>query len=75
MRVEARAIRPKLIRELVQNPREVFEHYVEEAIFEREKKIFALAQKKRATLNSAEYKLGKVLLLPIRAVQKLLKHS
>jgi len=74
MRIEARAIRPQLIRQLVQNHREVFEKYVEEAIFEREKKIFALAQKKRTLLNSWDHKIGKWILTPFRMVRKLFKH-
>lgn len=73
MRIEARAIRPLLIKQLVQNYREVFEKYVEEAIFEREKKIFALAQKKRALLNSPDYKVGKFVLKPFRMVKRIFK--
>jgi glycosyltransferase involved in cell wall biosynthesis len=74
MRIEARAIRPLLIKELVQNHREVFERYVEEAIFEREKKIFALAQEKRRLRNSADYKVGKCILKPFRMITKIFKH-
>ncbi len=70
MRIEARAIRPQLIRQLVRNHREVFEQYVEEAIFEREQKIFKLAQKKRAVLNSLDYRIGNYLLAPFRFAQK-----
>lgn len=71
MRIEARAIRPQLIRKIVQNHREVFEQYVEEAIFEREQKIFSLAQKKRAYRDSLDYKVGKVVLTPFRLLQRL----
>ncbi len=71
MRIEARAIRPQLIREIVRNHREVFEQYVEEAIFEREQKIFSLGQKKRALLHSPEYRLGRFCLAPLRMLQRL----
>jgi glycosyltransferase involved in cell wall biosynthesis len=73
MRIEARAIRPHLIREIVHNHREVFEQYVEEAIFEREQKIFALAQKKRAYRDSLDYKIGSFILAPLRMLKRLLK--
>lgn len=72
MRVEARAIRPLLIKELVQNHREVFEHYVDIAIYEREQKIFTLAQKKRAYRDSLEYKVGKIVLKPFRLLQQMM---
>ena len=75
MRVEARAIRPQLIKQLVHNHREVFETYVEDAIFEREKKILTLAQKKRIVLNSPDYKIGKCLLTPFRIVKRIFNKS
>ncbi len=73
MRIEARPIRPLLIKQLVQNHREVFEKYVDEAIFEREQKIFMLAQKKRALLNSPDYKVGRFMLMPLRMLKRLFK--
>ena len=75
MRIEARAIRPQLIRQLVHNHRDVFEKYVEEAIFEREKKIFTLAQKKRAYLNSLDYRVGRCLLLPFRMMKRFFRKT
>ena len=71
MRIEARAIRSQLIREIVRNHRDIFEKYVDEAIFQREEKIFALGQKKRALLNSPNYKVGKWILTPFRIVKRL----
>lgn len=75
MRIEARAIRPELIREIVQNHREVFEQYVDEAIFAREKKIFTLAQKKRAYRNSLDYRVGRCLLFPFRMIKRLFRKT
>lgn len=75
MRIEARAIRPELIRELVQNHREVFEQYVDLAIYERERKIFTLAQKKRAYRESLDYKIGHTLLLPFRLIKQVFNRS
>jgi glycosyltransferase involved in cell wall biosynthesis len=75
MRIEARSIRPLLVKQLVQNHRAIFEKYVDEAIFEREKKIFTLAQKKKDLLNSPDYKIGNCLLSPFRLVKRIFNKS
>ncbi len=75
MRIEARAIRPELVRELVQNHRDVFERYVDLVIFEKEQKIFSLAQKKRALRKSLDYTIGHALLQPFRSIIHFLKRS
>lgn len=73
MRLEAHKNRPELVRKLVQEHREVYEQYLEEVIFEKEQKIFMIAQKKRAYRESLDYKLGHALLTPLRAIMRLFK--
>lgn len=70
MRIEARAIRPQLIREIVHDHREVFAEYVEDAIFAREQKILALAQQKREYRDSWEYRIGARILAPLRMLKR-----
>ncbi len=70
MRKEAHTMRPDLVKKLVQEHREEYEKYVDEVVFEKERKIQALAQEKRTLRNSLDYKIGRCILKPFRAVKR-----
>ena len=68
---ESDAIKPDLIKQLVNNHRELFEQYVDEAISGKEQKILTLKQAKQELLNSRSYKIGEWLTMPYRFFKKI----
>jgi glycosyltransferase involved in cell wall biosynthesis len=67
---ESDAIKPELIKQLVNNHRELFEQYVDEVVSQKEQKIFALKQVKQMVLESNSYRLGQLLSAPFRMIAR-----
>lgn len=68
---ESDEIKPDLIKQLVNNHRELFEQYVDEVISEKEQKILILKQTKQELLNSGSYKIGEWLTAPYRFFKRI----
>jgi len=68
---ESDEMKPALIKQLVNNHRELFEQYVDEVIFGKEQKILALKQSKEAFLNSLSYKIGRLIATPYQLIRRM----
>ena len=68
------AIKPELMKQLVNNHRELFERYVDDVVAQKEKKILMLKQAKGTLLNSVNYKLGALMTSPYRMIRNLFTH-
>jgi len=70
---ESDAMKPDLIKQLVNNHRELFEQYVDEVVAGKEKKILALKQSKETLRNSLSYKIGEFIAIPYRMIKRVKK--
>lgn len=73
MVMESNTMRPVLVKQLVQNHREVFEQYVDDVLCEKEQKLLVLKQEKKAILTSTSYKIGEWITAPYRLVRQMFK--
>ena len=65
------AMKPKLIRQLVENHRELFAAHVADVLFAKEQQLAAFKQEKQAIQRMPEYRVGRLLLRPLRLAQRL----
>jgi glycosyltransferase involved in cell wall biosynthesis len=72
MLVESNARRPSLIKELVQNHKDLFAQYVDEILFAKEQELFECKRQKRELQHSASYQVGEYVLKPYQIVRHLL---
>jgi glycosyltransferase involved in cell wall biosynthesis len=68
---ESDAMKPELIKQLINNHRELFERYVDEIISEKEKRILVLKRDKHMLLNSKSYKIGQWIAFPYRLIRRI----
>ncbi|MCI5144593.1 MAG: glycosyltransferase family 2 protein [Candidatus Electrothrix sp. AR3] len=73
-RMETHKIRLAAIQQLVENHKELYSNNAEYIFCEQEKKIIELKKKNRFFQSSLEYRLGTTLLIPLRFLQKKLRH-
>ncbi len=67
------AMKPDLIKQLVNNHRELFEQYVDEVVAGKERKILALKQSKKILRSSLSYKIGEFIAIPYRMIKRVKK--
>jgi glycosyltransferase involved in cell wall biosynthesis len=73
MVTKSNLMRPGLVKQIVNNHREVFEQYVDDVIYEKEQKILLLKQARKKLQNSKSYKIGQWIAHPFRQLKKLVQ--
>ena len=73
MVTKSNMMRPELVKHIVQNHRDVYEQYVVDVIYEKERKILALKQERKQLQRSTSYRLGQWMTTPYRWLQHTIK--
>ena len=72
-RTRSHGKRLEVFGQIIRNHRDLFERYVEEIVLEKELKIYHLRREKQRLLDSWEYRVGSLLLWPLRMLERLAK--
>jgi hypothetical protein len=70
MVTKSNLMRPELVKQIVNNHRDVYERYVDEVLYEKERKILLLKQARKKIQDSKSYKIGQWIVHPFRQMKK-----
>ncbi len=65
--------RPELVKMIVENHKELYQQYVAEVVYEKEKKILELKLDRKKIQNSLSYRIGEWIASPYRQIRRLVK--
>jgi len=73
MVTKSNLMRPDLVRMIVENHKELYQQYVADVIYEKEKKILELKLERKNLQNSLSYRIGEWITSPYRQIRRLMK--
>lgn len=72
MVTKSNLMRPELVKMIVENHKELYQHYISEIIYEKEQKILELKLERKNLQNSLSYRIGEWIASPYRQIRRLM---